>query len=598
MADTTAGDAATGDGRALTGDGAVDLSSTRVANRGAFRRFQEATEIDTRLVGMVAALVAIWVGFHLYGEFFRNGGYFLTPRNLWFLTVQTASIGIMATGMVLVIVTRHIDLSVGSLLGLCAMTMGVFQVQILPEIAGYGASWAWAPTILVGLTVGTLVGAFHGWLIAYLRIPAFIVTLGGLLVWNGVAYLLARGETLPFTNNVYKSLGGGGLNGSVGATWSWLLGIAAVVGLGALIWYGRRQRARFGFGQRPVWGEWTLFAIGAAVVVGFVVLVNSYTLPRGLQRQYARAEGIDIPEGGLEISYGFAIPVLILVAVGIVMTFLATKTRFGRYVFAIGGNPEAAELAGIDTRWVTLKIFALLGLPVRPVRRRRLRAPGLGDQPARHARRALRDRRRRDRRHLARGRARHDLRRHHRRAAHAIAADRHGPRRLRCRAAARRRRLRAGARGVHRHLLPEAHAMSPSANPAAAHAPLPETPMVEMRDISIAFGGIKAVDHASVALHRGEVVALLGHNGAGKSTLIKVLSGAYARDTGEILIDGEVASASTTRATPSASASRRSTRRSRSPTTWTPPPTSISAARSSPPSARSTRARWRPTRAR
>ena len=359
--------AATGDGRSVTGGDAppaatgVDLSRTRVERRGAFTRFRDATEIDARLIGMVGALFAIWIGFHLYGEFFGNGGFFLTPRNLWFLTVQTASIGIMATGMVLVIVTRHIDLSVGSLLGLCAMAMGVFQVQALPAIAGYGADWAWAPTILVGLTVGTLVGAFHGYLIAYLKIPAFIVTLGGLLVWNGVAYLLARGETLPFTNTFYKSLGGGGLGGSVGSTWSWIIGVAACFGIAALVFASRKQRGRFGFRQRPIWGEWTLIGLGCAAVIGLVLLVNSYVLPRGLQRQYARAEGLEMPDGGLEISFGFAIPVLILIAVGIVMTFLATKTRFGRYVFAIGGNPEAAELAGINTRWVTLKIFALMG---------------------------------------------------------------------------------------------------------------------------------------------------------------------------------------------------------------------------------------------
>ena len=338
----------------------VDLTGTHVRGN-AFKRFTTATEIDTRLIGMVGALLVIWVGFELYGAAARGGGLFLSARNLWNLSVQTASIGIMATGMVLVIVTRHIDLSVGSVLGLCAVTMGIFQVQWLPALAGYGTPWAWAPTILVGLLIGTAVGAFHGWLIAYGRIPAFIVTLGGLLVWRGVAYLMARGETLPFPNPTYKSIGGGGLNGSVGATWSWVIGIAACIGIAALVWFGRRQRRRFGFATRPVWGEWTLIALGCAAVIGFVLLVNSYTLPRGLQRRLARAEGIELPEGGLDVAYGFAVPVLILIAVGIVMTFLANKTRFGRYVFSIGGNPEAAELAGVDTRWVTLKIFALMG---------------------------------------------------------------------------------------------------------------------------------------------------------------------------------------------------------------------------------------------
>ena len=101
--------------------------------------------------------------------------------------------------------------------------------------------------------------------------------------------------------------------------------------------------------------------VGCGFVVAVVLLVNSYPWPVGIVRQYAEVRGIEIPDGGLFIAHGFAIPVLILLAVGIAMTFIATRTRFGRYVFAIGGNPEAAELAGINTRWVTLKVFALMG---------------------------------------------------------------------------------------------------------------------------------------------------------------------------------------------------------------------------------------------
>ena len=84
-------------------------------------RFLRATEIDVRLLGMVGALALIWMSFHFYGVFVNDFGAFLTPRNLWNLSVQTSSIGIMATGMVLVIITRHIDLSVGSVLGFCAI---------------------------------------------------------------------------------------------------------------------------------------------------------------------------------------------------------------------------------------------------------------------------------------------------------------------------------------------------------------------------------------------------------------------------------------------------------------------------------------------
>ncbi|GIL00684.1 MAG: sugar ABC transporter permease [Alphaproteobacteria bacterium] len=327
---------------------------------GPFRRFLRQTEIDSRLLGMVGALALIWIGFHLYGYFVNGFGAFLTPRNLWNLSVQTASIGIMATGMVLVIVTRNIDLSVGSVLGLCAMVMGVMQVWYLPQWLGLGHPALWIITVIMGLAVGTAVGAFHGWLIAYLRIPAFIVTLGGLLVWRGVAYLIARGETVSPVDSRFALLGGGPF-GSIGATGSWIVGLIACAAIVALIITGRRQRQRFQFPVRPVWAEVFMAVVGCGFVVAVVLLVNSYPWPVGIVRQYAEARGIEIPDGGLFIAHGFAIPVLILLAVGIAMTFIATRTRFGRYVFAIGGNPEAAELAGINTRWVTLKVFALMG---------------------------------------------------------------------------------------------------------------------------------------------------------------------------------------------------------------------------------------------
>ena len=339
----------------------ISQSSTgAVENEPVLTRFLRQTEIDSRLLGMIGALLLIWVGFHFYGLIVNGFGAFLTPRNLWNLSVQTASIGVMATGMVLVIVTRNIDLSVGSVLGMCAMMMGVFQARFLPEILGFDHSMTWILTIAVGLAVGTLIGSFHGYLIAYLKIPAFIVTLGGLLVWRGAAYLVARGETIPFPDSTFKLLGGGPY-GAVGATWSWILGLIGCLGVVAMIYSGRRQRKRFQFPLRPMWAEIFLAALGCAVIIGVVLLVNAYPWPVGIVRQYAAANNLEIPDGGLFIAHGFAIPVIILIAVGIAMTFLATRTRFGRYVFAIGGNPEAAELAGINTRWVTLKVFALMG---------------------------------------------------------------------------------------------------------------------------------------------------------------------------------------------------------------------------------------------
>ena len=128
-----------------------------------------------------------------------------------------------------------------------------------------------------------------------------------------------------------------------------------------MIFFGRRNRRRFNFPLRPVWAEFTLIGAGCALVLGAVAIANAYPWPIGIVRRYAQANNIEIPEGGLFISHGIAIPVLIALGVGIVMSFIAKRTRFGRYVFAIGGNPEAAALAGINTRWVTMKIFILMG---------------------------------------------------------------------------------------------------------------------------------------------------------------------------------------------------------------------------------------------
>ncbi|MGI9424406.1 MAG: ABC transporter permease subunit, partial [Hyphomicrobiaceae bacterium] len=177
-------------------DGTAPVKSAEVTQDGFFVRFLRQTEIDGRLIGMISALALIWIGFHVYGEIVNGFGAFLTPRNLWNLSVQTSSIGIMATGMVFVIVTRHIDLSVGSVLGISAMMMAIMQVWVLPDYLGFGHPMIWILAILTGLAAGTLIGAFHGYLIAYLQIPAFIVTLGGLLVWRGAAFLTARGETI------------------------------------------------------------------------------------------------------------------------------------------------------------------------------------------------------------------------------------------------------------------------------------------------------------------------------------------------------------------------------------------------------------------
>ena len=209
--------------------------------RNPLQRFLIATELDTRLLGMVGALAIIWIGFHVF-----SGGLFLTPRNLWNLSVQTSSVAVMVTGMVLVIVTRNIDLSVGSILGLVAMVMGVMQTDILPNQLGLGLGHPliWVLSLAVGLLTGVAIGALQGSIIAYLRVPAFIVTLGGYLVWRGAAWWVTMGRTVAPMDPTFQLMGGGP-TGSVGAFWSWVVGLVACVAIIVGLYFGRRQRLRF-----------------------------------------------------------------------------------------------------------------------------------------------------------------------------------------------------------------------------------------------------------------------------------------------------------------------------------------------------------------
>jgi D-xylose transport system permease protein len=317
--------------------------------------FLKSTELDTRALGLIAALLLIWIVFHLL-----SGGLFLTPRNLWNLSVQSSSVAIMAAGMVLVIVTRNIDLSIGSMLGFVGMIMGVIQTDLLPKLFGFEYPATWALTLLAGLVLGALLGAFQGFIIAYLGIPSFIVTLGGLLVWRGAAWWVTSGQTVAPLDASFRLMGGGP-EGSIGATWSWIVGLVACAAVVLALVNGRAKRKKFRFPLRSLSADSLLGVVACAAILVAVAIVNAYPWPLGSVRRYAQANHIALPKGGLFIAHGIAIPVLIAVGAGIVVTFLAKRTRFGRYVYAIGGNPEAAALAGVNTRWVILKVFMLMG---------------------------------------------------------------------------------------------------------------------------------------------------------------------------------------------------------------------------------------------
>ena len=318
-------------------------------------------EIDTRMLGMIGALIVIWVSFNIV-----SGGTFLTARNLWNLSVQSASIAIMATGMVLVIVSRNIDLSVGSMLGFLGYSMAMFQAVWIPQSLGLGFEqpFTWVLTLVIGIALGAAIGGLQGFIVAYGGVPSFIVTLGGLLVWRGLIFRYAQGQTIAPLDTTFQMLGGGTVGTRVGALgeWpSWTLGVVMCVAIVYVMISSRRRRRRYAFPVRAIWAELLVGAVTCGAVLGIVLVANSYPLPVNVAIQYAEEHGIAIPPGGLFIPTGVAFPVVIMLIVTLVVTFLATRRRFGRYVYAIGGNPDAAALAGINVRRTIMLTFALMG---------------------------------------------------------------------------------------------------------------------------------------------------------------------------------------------------------------------------------------------
>jgi D-xylose transport system permease protein len=330
--------------------------------RGAFEPIRSRLsllEVDTRLLGMIGALVIIWVSFNIAGN-----GSFLTARNLWNLSVQSASIAIMATGMVMIIVSRNIDLSVGSMLAFVGYTMAMLQSEWIPQLFGdQPLPWIWIVTLVAGLGLGALVGSIQGFLVAYGGVPSFIVTLGGLLVWRGLIFRYAQGQTIAPLDQTFQMLGGGTVGtrvGALGDIGSWILGGVACAAIVASLVFARRRKRRYGFPTRPLWAEMVVGIVACAVALGAVWVAISYPIPPNVADAIAAEKGIPVPPGGF--ATGVAFPVLILIVVAVVMTFLATRRQFGRYVYAIGGNPDAAVLGGINVRRTILKTFTLMGV--------------------------------------------------------------------------------------------------------------------------------------------------------------------------------------------------------------------------------------------
>ena len=325
--------------------------------RPSIRGMLAQTEIDLRLFGMLIALAVILLVFH-----YLSGGKLIQPANMTTLAVQAAAIAIIATGMVLVIVSRNIDLSVGSLVGVIAMTYALLMTDWLPALGlGSDVPFNWAIALGFGILMGAVIGGVQGFIIAYIGVPSFIVTLGGLLSIRGAVWYLSSGASVSGLDPTFQLLGGGA-QGSIGGLLTWALALIGSVAIVALLINSRRQRRRYGFPVRPIWAEVLIGVVGILAVLGIAWFANNNFWPKGLADKYAQQNNIPIPAGGLLIPTGFPYPIILLIGVTLVMTWLATRRRFGRYVYAYGGNPDAAELAGINTRWTILKTYVLMGI--------------------------------------------------------------------------------------------------------------------------------------------------------------------------------------------------------------------------------------------
>ena len=279
----------------------------------------------------------------------------------------------MATGMVFVIVTRNIDLSASARCSaMCSAVMAMTAGPLAARRLGLGLGHPLiAPvTILAGLVVGTAIGAFHGWLIGYQGIPSFIVTLGGLLVWRNVAWYIDRRPDRRRRSTRRILLLRRRRGDARRRPGRWVVGRAARGRrrLGDLVG-PRAPRRAHGFPVKPAWAEaaarrWSSSARSSASSPSSTPTRS----PRPSCAAIFEARGETMPEG-YTVGHGLPISVLILIVVAVVMTVVARKTRFGRYIFATGGNPDAAELSGINTRWLTVKVFALMGFLARPRRR-------------------------------------------------------------------------------------------------------------------------------------------------------------------------------------------------------------------------------------
>jgi len=287
---------------------------------------------NIRQYTMIFALLGIWLVFSIL-----TGFIFLTPRNLSNLFVQTATTAILAIGMVLIIVTGNIDLSVGSVMGFCGAVAAILMIR---------AGWSPLPTVLVTLLVGLLIGAWHGFWIAYQKVPAFIVTLASYLAFRGAIIGITGGQTQGLemapeaTANSFKAIGQAYLpkiNESLPFhDTSLYLMIASVVAYWLFEMKVRRDRQKYGFHVLPMKYQLLKMFVISLVIAAFYGIMIIY----------------------LGVPYS----VILVMALALLFTFISGNTVFGRHLYAIGGNAEASRLSGINIARNVMILYMLMGL--------------------------------------------------------------------------------------------------------------------------------------------------------------------------------------------------------------------------------------------
>lgn len=258
---------------------------------------------------------------------------FLTPLNLTNLLVQIAAVGTIAVGVVLVLLIGEIDLSIGSVSGLTAAIMAVISVKA--GLPGWLA-------ILAGLVSGAVIGLIQGWWVAKLHVPSFVVSLAGFLGWQGaLLYVLGSTGTVNLLDPLIIGLSNSRLPVIVG----WVIGVIFIAGYALIQFRGQAHRARIGVPRQP-----TIMVVGRIVLIGIVILAAIGMM------SVDRNPSHTVPIMGVPSA------VLFLLGFILIFDYITRRTKFGRYIFAVGGNAEAARRAGINVDRIKIIVFVLSSL--------------------------------------------------------------------------------------------------------------------------------------------------------------------------------------------------------------------------------------------